>query len=399
MTPAQCNAMCQGYAYYGVESSSQCFCAKTDWKARYQKTKNEACNKPCVGDMSVMCGGIWHNSVYKTAPTQGVAVAPQCRNQMNFWKRARAAQAARKKQQQALLHKKPVGPGTYVGCFQDHPGPPKMRVLPIQARIGPHMTTALCSKLCAKYEFYGLRNHNECRCAGVDWLPKYGIRPDVLCNAPCSGNPTMVCGGLWQASVFRQPHDKIAMGKKTVCPAGTFIYHRGSHCCKVNRDKEGRPLTYTSPDCFGNEYVPCPVGAFADACGVSAVPCPDQAVKASCPVCTQAACPTVTCKEAACPACPAAASCPQVPPSKPVKTVQITEHAQSDHSKKAAITATPCADVHVVSDGKTAHVMMTVVVGAGMFGAGMLASWCLHRNQVVKPEQVHERERLNGNEF
>ena len=35
----------------------------------------------------------------------------QCRNQMNFWKRARAAQAARKKQQQALLHKKPVGPG------------------------------------------------------------------------------------------------------------------------------------------------------------------------------------------------------------------------------------------------------------------------------------------------
>jgi len=47
----------------------------------------------------------------------------------------------------------------------------------------------------------------------------------------------------------------------------------------------------------------------------------------------------------------------------------------ADARQKAAITAMPCADVHVVSDGKTAHVMMTVVVGAGMFGAGMLASW------------------------
>ena len=45
------------------------------------------------------------------------------------------------------------------------------------------------------------------------------------------------------------------------CPAGTFVYHSGSHCCRVNRDADGQALVYTGSKCENNSFVDCPGGA------------------------------------------------------------------------------------------------------------------------------------------
>lgn len=47
------------------------------------------------------------------------------------------------------------------------PGPPKLRLLPVHVATNPQMTIPLCSKLCSKYEYYGVRSHSECSCAGT----------------------------------------------------------------------------------------------------------------------------------------------------------------------------------------------------------------------------------------
>jgi hypothetical protein len=48
------------------------------------------------------------------------------------------------------------------------------------------------------------------------------------------------------------------------CPYGTFVFHSGSHCCRVNLDKNGEAQTYSSTGCKGNNFFDCPHGGPQD---------------------------------------------------------------------------------------------------------------------------------------
>ncbi len=64
MTPRLCISICRkrGFAYAGLQYSTQCFCGN-----RYGKYGRAAnCNMRCSGDKSKVCGGEWANSVYST---------------------------------------------------------------------------------------------------------------------------------------------------------------------------------------------------------------------------------------------------------------------------------------------------------------------------------------------
>ena len=137
-----------------------------------------------------MCGGARHNSVHHT----DLAVTPvskSCKFKADWW------QVASKAEKQVPL---PSGPGHYMGCFQDHPD----RDIPDLTLFRSHtMTAALCARMCAGFSYYALQSYAECRCAGTDWLPRYGKRPNKECSTSCRGAPTSMCGGAWRNSVFR----------------------------------------------------------------------------------------------------------------------------------------------------------------------------------------------------
>lgn len=61
MTPQVCQALCEGYAYAGVQYYDQCFCGD---ELRHEIRPTEECNTPCAGDGSQTCGGEWRNSIY-----------------------------------------------------------------------------------------------------------------------------------------------------------------------------------------------------------------------------------------------------------------------------------------------------------------------------------------------
>merc|ERR1712118_550704 len=50
------------------------------------------------------------------------------------------------------------------------------------------------------------------------------------------------------------------------CPAGTLVYHKGSHCCKEKVDKQGKDITYDSQHCKGNNFIVCPLGGKDGSC-------------------------------------------------------------------------------------------------------------------------------------
>ena len=66
-TPEFCKSLCaeKGFAYAGVENSFECYCGNDEPKDEYKKDQSE-CNKPCTGDKSLKCGGVWRINVYKT---------------------------------------------------------------------------------------------------------------------------------------------------------------------------------------------------------------------------------------------------------------------------------------------------------------------------------------------
>jgi len=65
-SPNACNSYCQGFKYYGVQYTNQCFCGDT-LHHLVKKPENE-CNAECPGDSSKKCGGTWRQNLYKTSP-------------------------------------------------------------------------------------------------------------------------------------------------------------------------------------------------------------------------------------------------------------------------------------------------------------------------------------------
>ncbi|PRP84595.1 hypothetical protein PROFUN_09268 [Planoprotostelium fungivorum] len=63
---AQCASICQGFSYFAVQYSTQCFCGNS--YGRYGQAPESDCNMKC-NDGSSRCGSGWRNSVYSTGKT------------------------------------------------------------------------------------------------------------------------------------------------------------------------------------------------------------------------------------------------------------------------------------------------------------------------------------------
>ena len=67
MTPEVCQTICfekNNFQYAGVQFSIECFCGNYAPPSSKLLPKSE-CNRPCPGDSSKKCGGVWKMNVYK----------------------------------------------------------------------------------------------------------------------------------------------------------------------------------------------------------------------------------------------------------------------------------------------------------------------------------------------
>lgn len=63
---SSCNDFCEGYRFFGVEFSAQCFCSNSlDPTSNTYLSSDADCNFTCCADRKTSCGGLWHISVYE----------------------------------------------------------------------------------------------------------------------------------------------------------------------------------------------------------------------------------------------------------------------------------------------------------------------------------------------
>ncbi|EJD54381.1 WSC-domain-containing protein [Auricularia subglabra TFB-10046 SS5] len=195
MTVDKCVAHCSksGYKYAGLEWARECWCSNDFDSSRIGQY---ACNVPCEGNGSQMCGGSQRLAVYKkgsVAPPKP-ATSPKP-----------AAPAPVKKLQPTTADHSfpnPMGGWYPVGCFKDAVTPRALRGASVLTQT--NMTPKTCVSHCQEqgFQYAGTEFGKECYCGNE--LYDSAKLSNGQCNMKCAGDGKSKCGGSGSLTVYRK---------------------------------------------------------------------------------------------------------------------------------------------------------------------------------------------------
>jgi hypothetical protein len=169
MTYTLCAKFCAGYAYLGLEYSSECYCASTlpSNTTLYPDTE---CNMPCSGSPSQLCGAanrltLFKSDIISTPPTNP-----------------------------------PILNYTYSGCYTDDVN---ARILSDSFLLDGEMSVEKCAGFCNGSRWFGTEYGGECYCGEV--LEPEGSVDKVVegeCGFVCGGDEGEFCGGDGKIGVY-----------------------------------------------------------------------------------------------------------------------------------------------------------------------------------------------------
>ncbi|XP_052064547.1 uncharacterized protein LOC127704479 [Mytilus californianus] len=86
----------------------------------------------------------------------------------------------------------------YVGCFVDDSN----RLLKHKLMVLDRITLEKCRHHCRGYRYLGLQHGQWCVCGDSLHRPGYPQASELLCNTPCTGEITRMCGAAWKNSIY-----------------------------------------------------------------------------------------------------------------------------------------------------------------------------------------------------
>ncbi len=202
-TIESCQSACQGYTYFGMEYSNECFCGNTINAGSVAQTSTtpatNGCSMLCGGNTTEYCGGPNRLNMYAingslplpTTSTSTTSIPSGTGNSTMT---------------SATPTPTPTGPitvqtltgWTYLGCYSEATNSRALTGLGNPAAAVP-VTVESCSAACSQYVYFGVEYSGECYCgntinAGSNLVG--GTTPGVTgCSMICKGNATEYCGG------------------------------------------------------------------------------------------------------------------------------------------------------------------------------------------------------------
>ncbi|KAG9017302.1 hypothetical protein FRB93_007415 [Tulasnella sp. JGI-2019a] len=175
MTPTMCEQLCTGYAYAGVEYSTECYCGTS----MTNMATSSACSSTCGGDSSKICGGSWAINVYHLTAstiTSSTAVSTTATTTSSSATATSSSWISR-------------------GCYADQ----SARTLNGATFSNSGMTPAMCQQLCVGYTYAGTEYSDECYCGTSMTVST----TSSACSSTCAGDSSKICGGSWALSVYQ----------------------------------------------------------------------------------------------------------------------------------------------------------------------------------------------------
>lgn len=169
MTLELCADACSGYAFFGVEFYTECYCSLTVSSTAVESPENE-CYAPCRGNITESCGAA---------------------NRINVYSNATIADEPAK-------NLPTVGSFKYSSCWVDDTG---NRALSSDTYTSyDSMTLESCAAFCASYAYFGVEFTRECYCGNT--LQSGMVAPEDDCASVCVGNAKELCGGSYRLNVY-----------------------------------------------------------------------------------------------------------------------------------------------------------------------------------------------------
>lgn len=207
-----CEAACQGYQYFGVEFSNECYCGNTINAGSVAQASDDVdtngCSMLCGGNQTEYCGGANRLDMYQlnaslpvptgtptnpTTPTGGPTNAPS------------------------------IDAYGYLGCYTEGTNGRALsgKLNPV---AGATLTNELCAAACQGYTYFGTEYSGECYCGnslGTGAVIATGGADPAQngCSMTCNGNATEYCGGANRLTMYKLNSTSITTG--TASPTAT----------------------------------------------------------------------------------------------------------------------------------------------------------------------------------
>ncbi|KAK0100032.1 hypothetical protein ONS95_013153 [Cadophora gregata] len=191
LTLSMCSAFCQGFAYFGVEYSVECYCGNNFGSTSALATDGR-CNMPCKGDTTQTCGGSYGMNIYKvptlsSSSSSSSVVAVSTSTALA----SRTSTSSTKSSTPTPSIPAVINEFTYQHCRSDNT---TKRTMVGKYIAKPDMTLENCAGNCTGYRYFGVEYASECYCSNQLSFGSF-IATDGRCKMPCLGNKMEICGG------------------------------------------------------------------------------------------------------------------------------------------------------------------------------------------------------------
>ncbi|KAL9580059.1 MAG: hypothetical protein Q9212_004716 [Teloschistes hypoglaucus] len=221
MSVEVCAAFCKGYAYMGVEYSSECFCANTISTGSAQVFDN-GCNMICSGAPSEFCGGPNRLNFYKqnanatgSSTTTQTSASSISASTTSASSTSASSTSTTSTSTSSTVSATPTGPITvqsvgsfgYLGCYSEVQNSRALSDLqnPIS---GSQVSVENCAAACSAYTYFGVEYASECYCGNVIQTGSAlvaGSDPSVTqCNMLCNADKNEYCGGPNRLNMYQK---------------------------------------------------------------------------------------------------------------------------------------------------------------------------------------------------
>ena len=266
-----CEAACQGYTYFGMEYSNQCYCGNTILGGAANQTSSvpttNGCSMTCTGNQNEYCGGTFYCIPQSASSNTDVLIGA---NRLDMYQINGSAPISSTSSSAPTLnrdwllcsttttsqHQHPGGPytvqslpgWTYYGCWTEATTGRALAALQNPAAAVP-VSVESCGLACAAYSYFGVEYAGECYCgntfsAGSTIAPGGSLPAANGCNMVCKGNSSEYCGGSLRLNVYQAVSLSTSSSSSSSTPS-LSVYSTTSTSSSSTPTQTG-PITVTN---------------------------------------------------------------------------------------------------------------------------------------------------------